>query len=553
MQGVILKREKESGSYAGLILGDDGVRYPFTSHSWRSDDVEPAVGMRVEFEVRDFEGRGTLATDVRVADETSEVSRDPAKRPADSTPAPQTPTPAAPPTMQEPPSREPHENIGPGIYQDSPAAYESTGLAQARQTQRSSLREIPTTLMVALAVVPAVLLLLTLLPITPWYSIDRGSWGGEYSTEYESLWDTFAVIRDYRLTWEGTFGAYLFAIVGAVALAIAMFMYRQSNERSLHTGEGDESYDDRLDLFLSVSIFISAFTVLSALFAWYFIRLGPLLFRIDYSLGPLLWGLAILGIFGYLASLVANETIRSRFRHISVSTFVSFKGRIRRPTFALISTPMHVQNLVSILATFYVLGAFAPSPLDGYLLAPYGILIDTAEQHPTALLSWILPTSGLVLILQIAIFYLWLAACAKRFHDLDKSGWWTLVSFIPIVGPIWIFVELGLKRGTPGDNRFGPPQEQVGTDAEPGVVSGREANLNQGARPTKDCPYCAELIPYEAVICRFCGSNIPTTQEATETQPARRTKTCPYCAETIMFEALKCRYCGSEVPNATPK
>ena len=48
MQGYILT----TGSDRSLILGDDGVRYKFTSLEWQSDDVEPEAGMRVDFEVR---------------------------------------------------------------------------------------------------------------------------------------------------------------------------------------------------------------------------------------------------------------------------------------------------------------------------------------------------------------------------------------------------------------------------------------------------------------------------------------------------------------------
>ena len=548
MQGVILKREKESGSYAGLILGDDGVRYPFTSHSWRVDDMEPEVGMRVEFEVRDSDEREISVSDVHLIHQAETVEENAAEPAPVSTPAPPAETFPAEPASYGIPSGRPREGTGASRYVGSPASYESSGPGQVNQSQRSNSRDMPTTLMLALAIIPAILLILTFLPITPWYGFEYRA--GEFTTEYDSLWDSFFEHRNSRYNeWEGPFGAYFLAIVGAIALAIAMFMYRQSNENSPYAREEDKSYDDRLDLFLSVSIYICALTVISALFAWYFIRPGDLLFSIDYSLGPLLFVLAIASMVGYLVTLAAIETTRRRFRHISLSTFVSFKGRIGRPTFALITAPVHIQNLISILATLYVIGPNLPSPLDGYLLAPYGILMEAAAQHAPAILSWIFPSSGLSFMLQIAILYVWFAACAKRFHDLEKSGWWALVSLIPVVGPIWIFVELGLKGGAAGDNTYGPPQEQAGTDAKPVVVSGRAANLNQGVRPTKTCPYCAELIPYEAVICRFCGSNIPTTQEATDTQPARRTKTCPHCAETIMFEALKCRYCGSEISN----
>ena len=45
----------------------------------------------------------------------------------------------------------------------------------------------------------------------------------------------------------------------------------------------------------------------------------------------------------------------------------------------------------------------------------------------------------------------------KRFHDRDKSGWWVLIGLIPIIGLIWLLVELGFLTGTSGPNRFGPP------------------------------------------------------------------------------------------------
>lgn len=45
----------------------------------------------------------------------------------------------------------------------------------------------------------------------------------------------------------------------------------------------------------------------------------------------------------------------------------------------------------------------------------------------------------------------------KRFHDRDKSGWWILIGLIPIIGAIWLLIELGFLAGTPGPNRFGPP------------------------------------------------------------------------------------------------
>lgn len=48
-----------------------------------------------------------------------------------------------------------------------------------------------------------------------------------------------------------------------------------------------------------------------------------------------------------------------------------------------------------------------------------------------------------------------LAVAVKRFHDRNRSGWYLLVALLPIIGWIWMFIELCCLRGTPGDNRFG--------------------------------------------------------------------------------------------------
>lgn len=59
-------------------------------------------------------------------------------------------------------------------------------------------------------------------------------------------------------------------------------------------------------------------------------------------------------------------------------------------------------------------------------------------------------------ILSLVALWPGLAIWVKRCHDRDRSGWFLLISFIPIIGAIWLFVELGCLRGSIGGNRFGP-------------------------------------------------------------------------------------------------
>ena len=48
-----------------------------------------------------------------------------------------------------------------------------------------------------------------------------------------------------------------------------------------------------------------------------------------------------------------------------------------------------------------------------------------------------------------------LAINIKRCHDRDRSGWFILLTFIPLVN-LWYIVEVGFLPGTKGNNRFGP-------------------------------------------------------------------------------------------------
>jgi len=61
-----------------------------------------------------------------------------------------------------------------------------------------------------------------------------------------------------------------------------------------------------------------------------------------------------------------------------------------------------------------------------------------------------------------------LVISAKRIHDLDHSGWWVLLHFVPGVGSLAMIAILGTVPGTRGPNRFGPAPvpvslERVGT------------------------------------------------------------------------------------------
>ena len=154
---------------------------------------------------------------------------------------------------------------------------------------------------------------------------------------------------------------------------------------------------------------------------------------------------------------------------MTIGQWLGFQGRIGRKTFWL----------------GYILPLFAASILASILDAALG-LAPMGDARP-AEGAEVGPIGGLVSLLSI-----WpsLAGAIKRLHDRDRSGWWiggfyllaaavaaaalftatlgmshggggaaavTLVGAVLLIGyGLWLIVETGFLRGTPGPNRYGP-------------------------------------------------------------------------------------------------
>jgi uncharacterized membrane protein YhaH (DUF805 family) len=115
--------------------------------------------------------------------------------------------------------------------------------------------------------------------------------------------------------------------------------------------------------------------------------------------------------------------------------FLNFQGRLNRQ-------PFWIATLVLWLVSMGV--TFVTSILFG---------------SQSAVTTFVQAVVALVLLIPS------LAVAVKRYHDRDKSGWWILIVFIPIIGLIWYIVELGFLPGTPGPNRYGP--DPLGADSYP--------------------------------------------------------------------------------------
>jgi uncharacterized membrane protein YhaH (DUF805 family) len=55
-----------------------------------------------------------------------------------------------------------------------------------------------------------------------------------------------------------------------------------------------------------------------------------------------------------------------------------------------------------------------------------------------------------------------IAVSVRRLHDTSRSGWWLLISLIPLIGGIVLLVFVCLDS-TPGTNAYGPNPKEAAT------------------------------------------------------------------------------------------
>src|SRR5262245_64140574 len=65
--------------------------------------------------------------------------------------------------------------------------------------------------------------------------------------------------------------------------------------------------------------------------------------------------------------------------------------------------------------------------------------------------------ASLLSLYAVAVFLPGLAATVRRLHDTNRSGWWTLIGFVPFVGAIVLLVFLA-QESHAIENQYGPLQ-----------------------------------------------------------------------------------------------
>ncbi|THD42599.1 MAG: DUF805 domain-containing protein [Bradyrhizobium sp.] len=119
----------------------------------------------------------------------------------------------------------------------------------------------------------------------------------------------------------------------------------------------------------------------------------------------------------------------------------SAQGRINRAKFWSSILYYFVASLI-IGAIYFILWQIVP-----------GTIGDDGSMHVEGVAA--IPYLILTLVFSVALIWSGVCIGIKRFHDRDKSGWWILIQFLPIIGAFWYFIEAGCLRGTAGPNRFG--------------------------------------------------------------------------------------------------
>lgn len=118
--------------------------------------------------------------------------------------------------------------------------------------------------------------------------------------------------------------------------------------------------------------------------------------------------------------------------------FTSFEGRINRQPFWLSLLALVIVEWIVIIVLGLVLGTSMMGGMD-------------PEAAASAAMTAMIP----MWIVLLLFLYPSLAIYTKRWHDRGKSGWWTLIIFVPLIGSIWMLVECGFLRGTEGPNQYG--------------------------------------------------------------------------------------------------
>ncbi len=98
-------------------------------------------------------------------------------------------------------------------------------------------------------------------------------------------------------------------------------------------------------------------------------------------------------------------------------------------------------TLFNLLVSILVMIAFSVVRLSGSMIG--GFIVGV--------ISFLYSVGSLIPSLAVGI---------RRLHDTNRSGWWVLISLVPLVGTIWLLVLLVLDS-TLGENEYGSNPKMI--------------------------------------------------------------------------------------------
>ena len=122
-------------------------------------------------------------------------------------------------------------------------------------------------------------------------------------------------------------------------------------------------------------------------------------------------------------SYFSEQSLSETMKYI----YFSHRGRISSSTFIT-----------------YVAFLFFLSAISYFILLPICVFLPTAMK--------LLAIIGYVVALTYSTFMLFV----KRLHDLNHSGWFSLILYLPVVN-FFLLLYLAFRRGLPVENQFGYP------------------------------------------------------------------------------------------------
>lgn len=112
----------------------------------------------------------------------------------------------------------------------------------------------------------------------------------------------------------------------------------------------------------------------------------------------------------------------------AISRFVQFSGRASRAEYWYFFLAVFLLNIVLALVG---------------LIFSDSVLGDLIELLSSLLLLFVLIPS--------------ISIGVRRLHDVNRSGWWYLLIFVPLVGPL-VLLYWAIQAGDAGGNAYGDPE-----------------------------------------------------------------------------------------------